>query len=140
MHSHPRSVACGLALGLALAWGLGTARQPVQDADALPDDPMLRELALLRDGLFAEQSRLPLDPEQSIEQMLGAQGAAIARLEARVAAGAPAGLDVLERRVAELEGAIGARGAADAGSLVRELQDLRRSIADLDRRVENVPE
>jgi polyhydroxyalkanoate synthesis regulator phasin len=140
MHQHTRSGFVGFVLGLGLAWGLGSA-QPAgaPQGVALPADPVERGLALLHRGLFTEQSRLPLDADRSIEQMLEAQSAAIARLETRLALVAPAELNEVQRRMAELEASLEATRPADVSALGREVQDLRRNIADLDRRVEDVP-
>lgn len=140
MRHHTRSVTAGLVLGLALTWGLGSV-QPEPDAQPAPPpaDPVQRELALIGGGLFREQSALPTDPEKSIEQMLDAQSAAIARLETRLAAMTPANLDALERRLASFEKSLRALDAPDLSALEREVGEIRRSIGDLDRRVADVP-
>lgn len=143
------AAAAGMIVGLGLASGLGSgqAERPDEprlagdqpEAPQLPAHPTERELALIRGGLFREGSTLLLDPGQSIEQMLVDQARAIARLEGRLAAAPPAGAGALERRVADLELAVGEAGVPELGGLAGEVRDLERTVAALERRVGEAP-
>jgi hypothetical protein len=155
MRTHIGSGMLGLALGMGLAAGLGSAgpgeRSPWSppqsdrprtqpDAEqALPEDPVARELALLHRGLFREQSELPTDPALSIEQMLIDQGAAIARLDGRLGAADPIDIDAFEQRLTDFERALATIDTSGVARVESEVQSVRRSLENLSHALDALP-
>lgn len=132
--------ALGLALGVATTLMLGAAlsHQPQP-----PADPVLDALARIERGLFKQDSRLPDDPDTSIEQMLEALGDRLAKVERTVlsAAGRPAGglgLDLIETRLDDIERRLGGSRGPRLEELQREIAELGRSLEDVARKT-NLP-
>lgn len=143
MRSTVVAAATGFGLGAftAIALALGSS-QPASEHSAatLPNEPVQRELVLIARGLFREGSRLPLDREQSIEQMLNKQAELLAGLSDRLAALNTNRLDSLEHRLASLERTLDAPEASPSAALTRRLDSLERNIAAMSRDISGLPQ
>lgn len=127
-------IGAGVA-GVVLALGTGA----LQPEESLPKDPVLRELALLKGGLFRAGSKLPADRSASIEQVLEQQGEVLARLSARLSMLDNTRLDAIERRLASFEQKINRLDTSEIDNLLREVGNLRRSLDSVARDVGNMP-
>ncbi|GAB4385971.1 MAG: hypothetical protein Kow0022_13760 [Phycisphaerales bacterium] len=143
MRSTVVAAAIGFGLGAfaSIAIALGSSQPGGEHSPATPpNEPVQRELVLIARGLFREGSRLPLDREQSIEQMLNAQAELLAKLSDRLAALDTGKLDSLDRRLASLERTLEALEASPSAALTRRLDSLERSIAAMSRDISGLPQ
>lgn len=136
-------IGAGVA-GVVLALGTG-ALQPVREAEsprrpeAGPTDPALRELALIRGGLFRDGSKLVTDRAGSIEQMLERQNEMLSLLSARVSTLDNTRLEAIERRLASFERTLDDLDTSEIDDLQRDLGAMRRTLDTVARDVGNTP-
>ncbi|KAA0215300.1 MAG: hypothetical protein DYG94_04590 [Leptolyngbya sp. PLA3] len=132
-------IGAGVA-GLMLALGTGAVRPKADHRlEAGPADPVLRELGLIKGGLFCEGSRLPSDRASSMEQMLDQQGEILARLSARLSTLDHARLEAIERRLASFERTLDNLDTSEIDDLEREIGSMRRTLDAVARDVSNLP-
>lgn len=142
MNSHVHSGVVGFIAGSVLMVGLGLGfHQPEQTQPSpLPADPVHRDVTLIARGLFRPDSRLPTDPDQSIEQRLDQQAEAVARLSSRLTMLDNGRLDAIERRIASFERTLSGLDVGDIRELGQRFDDLDRSVQSVSRAIDRIPQ
>lgn len=117
----------------------GASQSGVLQPGGLPTDPVLRELALLKGGVFREGSKLPTDRSASIEQMLEQQGELLSRLSVRLSMLDDTRLEAIERRLASFERTLDDLDTSEIDDVQREMGNMRRTLDAVARDVGNLP-
>lgn len=144
-----RSGVIGAGVGaVVLALGAGVLQPGQADqrleagpggVEALPGDPVLRELALIRGGLFRDGSKIGTDRAGSIEQMIERQNEMLSLLSARLSTLDNLRLEAIERRLASFERTLDDLDTSEIDDLQRDLGSMRRTLDAVARDVGNMP-